>query len=80
MPADRLEAYRRGLEQMTKDPEFLAVAKHQDMDVNLHTGEQVQKMVQHTTSTPPEIIAKVKAAVALKDAARGSGASTGSGE
>lgn len=70
MPADRLLTYRRGFEQMAKDPEFLAIAQHQDMDINLHTGEEVQKMVQHTTSTPPEIIAKVKAAVALKEAAR----------
>jgi tripartite-type tricarboxylate transporter receptor subunit TctC len=80
VPADRLAAYRQGFEQMAKDPEFLAVAKHQDMDINLHTGEQVEKMVHHTTSTPPEIIAKVKAAVALKDAARRSGAPPGTGE
>jgi tripartite-type tricarboxylate transporter receptor subunit TctC len=80
MPADRLQAYRRGFEQMTKDPEFLAVVKQQDLDINLHTGEEVEKMVRHTTSTPPEIIAKVKEAVALKDAARRSGAAQGAGE
>jgi tripartite-type tricarboxylate transporter receptor subunit TctC len=70
IPADRLQIYRRGFEHMAKDPEFLAIAQKQDMDINLHTGEQVQKMVEYTTSTPPDIVAKVKAAVALKDSGK----------
>ena len=46
------------------------------MDINLHTGEQVQKMVERTTSTPQEIVAKVKAAMAMKGESK-SGASGG---
>ncbi len=70
IPADRLNAYRRGFEQMVKDAEFLATAQKQDMDINLHTGEQVEKMVQRTTSTPQENVAKVKAAMATKGEAK----------
>ena len=70
IPAERLQAYRRGLEQMTKDPEFLASAQKQDMDINLHSGEQVQQMVIKTTSTLPDIVAKVKAAATVKDSGK----------
>ena len=70
IPADRLQTLRRGFEAMTKDSEFLATAQKQDMDINLHTGEQVQKMVERTTGTPPEIVAKVKAAMTLKGDAK----------
>jgi tripartite-type tricarboxylate transporter receptor subunit TctC len=77
MPADRLQSYRRGFEQMVKDPEFLTTAEKQDMDINLHTGEQVQKMVERTTSTPPEIVTKVKAAMTVKGGAKPSASSGG---
>lgn len=70
IPAERLAAYRHGFEQMVKDAEFLATAEKQDMDINLHTGDQVQKMVERTTGTPQEIVAKVKAAMATKGDAK----------
>lgn len=73
MPADRLQTYRRSFEQMAKDPEFLAVAEKQDMEISLHTGEQVQQMVEYTTGTPAEIVAKVKAAATLKDSGKAAG-------
>lgn len=73
IPADRLQALRRAFEKMARDPEFLAVAKHQNMDINLHTGEQVQAMVLRTTSTPSDVVAKVKAAIAVKDNPQRSG-------
>ena len=73
IPAPRLEAYRRAFERMAKDPEFLALAKQQDMEITLHTGEQVEQMVRRTIGTPPEIIAKVKAAITVKDTGKRAG-------
>lgn len=70
IPAERLSLLRRGFEQMAKDPEFLAAARKQDMDIKLHTGEEVQKLVTSIIATPPDIIAKVKTAITVKETAK----------
>jgi hypothetical protein len=44
MPADRAAALRKAFDATMKDPEFLALAKRQKMDVNPMSGAEVQKI------------------------------------
>jgi tripartite-type tricarboxylate transporter receptor subunit TctC len=59
-PADRLESLRRGFDQAMKDPELLAEAKKQRMDVDPTTGVELEKLAQAIFQQPPDVIARVK--------------------
>jgi tripartite-type tricarboxylate transporter receptor subunit TctC len=67
MAAERLAAYRRGFDAMLKDQGFIAVARQQNMDIDPLTGSEVESLVKSIVATPPEIVEKVKAAIAVKD-------------
>jgi len=44
VPAERIAALRKAFNATMKDPEFLALAKRQKMDINPMTGANVQKL------------------------------------
>jgi hypothetical protein len=44
VPAERISALRKAFDATMKDPEFLALAKRQKMDINPMPGAEVQKL------------------------------------
>ena len=59
-PADRLRFLRRAFDQALKDPELLAEAQKQKMDVDPDSGENLEKLANKVLEQPPEVIARVK--------------------
>jgi tripartite-type tricarboxylate transporter receptor subunit TctC len=60
IPAARVRELRRGFDQAMKDPELLAEAKKQRMDVEPETGENLEKLAHKILNQPPEVLARVK--------------------
>ncbi len=63
MPAARVKALRRAFDATMKDPGFIAEAAKLQLDVDPMTGEEVQALVGKLAQTPPEIAARVRAAL-----------------
>jgi len=63
VPAERVEALRRGFDRMVKDPQFLADAATRRLGVDPLSGEGLQKIVLDVTSQPQEVIDTMKAAI-----------------
>jgi tripartite-type tricarboxylate transporter receptor subunit TctC len=70
VPADRIAALRRAFEETVRDPRFLAAAKEANLSMNPMFGEQLQRVVDNIVSSPPDVVAKVKTALAIKDVRR----------
>ncbi|HSR56355.1 MAG TPA: hypothetical protein VLN73_08930, partial [Alphaproteobacteria bacterium] len=64
IPADRLEALRRGFDATMKDPTFVKGAEKQGLKIDPLTGEQVEKRVKALAATDPEVVAKTEAMLA----------------
>jgi tripartite-type tricarboxylate transporter receptor subunit TctC len=77
VPADRVKALRQAFEQTVHDPKFLAAAKQANMYFNPLPGEELQRIVGRIVSQPPELIAKVKAAIKPSDVQRLPGSKSG---
>ncbi len=67
VPAERVAALRKAFDDTLKDPKFLAAAAQAKMDMNPIGGEELQKIVTRIVSPSPEVIAKVKEAIKIKD-------------
>ena len=65
LPPDRLATLRQAFMDTMKDKDFLAEAQKTDLEVNPVSGEDVEKLVKEVYATPPDIIAKTKAAAAM---------------
>jgi tripartite-type tricarboxylate transporter receptor subunit TctC len=63
VPAERVAALRRAFNATMKDPAFLAEAKKLQLDVSPMSGEEMQALVADLAKTPPDVIARVKAAL-----------------
>jgi tripartite-type tricarboxylate transporter receptor subunit TctC len=63
IPADRLDALRRAFDATVVDPAFVSDAKLQGFEVAPVSGKDVETLVQRLYASPPDIIAKAKAAV-----------------
>ena len=59
-PAERVSELRRAFEQAMKDPELLAEAQKQKMDVDPESGENLEKLAVRILDQPPEVLARVK--------------------
>ena len=64
IPEDRLAALRKAFSDTMADPEFLKIAKERKLEVEPSTGQEVKKVVEDLTSTPKEVIAKIKKGLA----------------
>src|SRR5262249_47348018 len=64
VPAARVEALRRAFDATMKDPEFIADAAQLQLELSPMRGEEVQRLVTQLASTPPEVAARVRAALA----------------
>jgi tripartite-type tricarboxylate transporter receptor subunit TctC len=66
IPADRLQALRRGFDTTARDPEFLAAAQRQDLPIDPTPGEQVAEIVARIVATPPAVVEKTRQAMGGK--------------
>jgi tripartite-type tricarboxylate transporter receptor subunit TctC len=62
LPADRVAALRQAFMETLSDPSFLADAKESGLEINPVSGADVERLVKDVYATPPEIVAKAKAA------------------
>jgi tripartite-type tricarboxylate transporter receptor subunit TctC len=63
VPADRAEALRRAFDATMKDASFTADADKIGFAVDPLSGEQVQALVAALAETPPDVVARVRAAL-----------------
>jgi tripartite-type tricarboxylate transporter receptor subunit TctC len=61
LPADRLQALRRGFDGVMKDPAFVKAAAKQGLKIDPLTGEEVGKRVAKLAATDPDTVAKTEA-------------------
>ena len=54
---DRIATLRRAFDQSLKDPDLLAEAQKQKMDVDPESGESLEKLAQEVLQQPPEVLA-----------------------
>jgi len=59
VPADRVAALRRAFDAAMKDPELLADADKQKLEVNPATGEEMQKILTRVYATPKGLVARL---------------------
>jgi tripartite-type tricarboxylate transporter receptor subunit TctC len=64
IPEDRLAALRDAFEKTVRDPEFEHDPASQQLDVNLVTGGEIEKLVEGLFASPPGIVVRAKALVA----------------
>lgn len=64
VPAARVAAMRAAFKAALSDPETIAEAKKENLDLFPMWGDDLQKTVAELYSTPPDIVAKAKKAVA----------------
>jgi tripartite-type tricarboxylate transporter receptor subunit TctC len=65
VPKERVEALRQAFMATWKDPELMAEATKMKLDVGPLSGADVQAVVTKVFATPPSVVAKVKAALAI---------------
>jgi tripartite-type tricarboxylate transporter receptor subunit TctC len=63
VPAERVAELRQAFEAMLKDPQFLADAARQSMDVDLVPGTELQRLVNELYRTPADVLEIVKRAM-----------------
>jgi tripartite-type tricarboxylate transporter receptor subunit TctC len=66
VPKDRVAALRQAFADTLRDPELVAEAEKMKLEVNQVSGEEVQSLVAKMFASPPDLIAKTKAAIMPK--------------
>lgn len=64
VPAERVAALRRAFDATMKDPAFVADAQKLQLEISPMSGEALQALVGELARTPPEIVARVRHALA----------------
>jgi len=64
IPADRRAALIKAFDQTMADPEFLADAAKQRMDIDPMTGSEIDKLLGQIYATPADVVAKAAQAIA----------------
>jgi tripartite-type tricarboxylate transporter receptor subunit TctC len=59
VPADRVKALRDAFDKTMKDPEFLAAAAQERLDIKPIGGEELQKVVEEIVNTPKPVVEKL---------------------
>lgn len=60
VPADRVALLRKAFVAALKEPELLAEADKQQLDIALITGEELTNLIKDMMDTPPELIKKME--------------------
>ena len=63
VPQDRVAALRAAFDATIKDPAFVADAKQQQLDITPYSGAQIDALMKDIYATPPELVARVRAAM-----------------
>jgi hypothetical protein len=63
VPADRLDALAKAIEETSKDPEFLAEAAAQTMSVKYYSREKIDALLKDVYASPPAVLRRVKEAM-----------------
>lgn len=63
VPPERVAALRRAFDATMKDPDFLAEAERQSMEITPMSGEALQQLVTDIVNAPPAVVEKVREAV-----------------
>ncbi len=67
VPADRVAALRKAFDATLADPEFIADAEKQRMEIRAMTGQQLADVIKGIIEAPADIHAKVKLAIEPKN-------------
>ena len=59
LPADKLAMLRKAFDETMKDPDFIAEAKKQKLELDPHSGEYLEKLVREIYATPKPIVDKI---------------------
>ena len=62
-PADRVAILRKAFHETMNDPEFIAEAKRQSIEIEEVSGEKVAEVVRDAYALPPDIVAAAKEAM-----------------
>lgn len=68
IPAERVTALRRAFAETLNDPELLADAKRQDMEINLTDGEALQKIIGDMINAPSSVLNRVRTLIEVHSA------------
>lgn len=60
IPEDRKEALRTAFTDVLKDPELLAQAAKEKLDVSIVTGKEIETLLEEVYATPDEIVAEMR--------------------
>jgi tripartite-type tricarboxylate transporter receptor subunit TctC len=63
VPADRVAVLRSAFDATLGDPDFLADAQKQGLEIVPGRGDEVREVVEHTLATPPELVARIAAII-----------------
>jgi hypothetical protein len=63
IPADRKMALIKAFNETMQDPELLAEAAKEKMDIHPMTGEEIDNLIQQLYATPADIVAKAARAI-----------------
>ena len=66
VPAERLAALRKAFEAVVKDPEFIAAAAKEKLDVRPQNGDKIAEIVFGLLDTPQDLRERMKAALQPK--------------
>ena len=66
VPAERVQALRRAFDATMRDAAFIADVARLGLEVDPMTGEAVQALVAQLADTPPDVVARVRAAVEVR--------------
>ncbi len=70
VPKDRVAALRKAFNQLPKDAKFMADAAKQKREVELVTGEEIQKIVEGMAATPKPVLDKLDDLMKYKGVAK----------
>ena len=60
LPDDRTTALRTAFDRTMKDPDFLAEAEKQAIEVAAMTGAEVDRLMKEIYETPPDLVAEAR--------------------
>jgi tripartite-type tricarboxylate transporter receptor subunit TctC len=63
VPPDRVAALRAAFDATLRDPDFLADAQKQGLEIVPGRGDEVREVVEHTLATPPDLVARIAAII-----------------
>ena len=66
VPAERVTALRRAFDAALKDPGLIAEADKSKIEIDPLPGEEVTELIKQVSATPPDVVARVRAALEKK--------------